>query len=282
MHDALAQVVENRDLGSGVFLLRLLAPEVAEGCLPGCFAMLQTAEGLTPIARRPFSIQRASDGICDILYRVVGEGTALMSRMTPGQEARLLGPLGRSFRLPEEGERAILLGGGVGIPPMVALADALESKAHRAWAAFLGVASVADRGCMVGFDERYGEDPRVHRATMDGTLGFHGHVVAAFERWLDRSEAQGPLRLYACGPMVMLRAVAAAAHERGLPAQVSVETLMGCGVGVCMACGSERREGEDPERRAQMSPYDRWLLTCRKGPVFDAQAVVLDDEGFLH
>jgi dihydroorotate dehydrogenase electron transfer subunit len=162
---------------------------------------------------------------------------------------------------------------------MVALADALEASGHGRWQAYLGVAGAADAGCLVGFDERWPGDGRVTTATMDGSIGFAGHVVAA---WLDRWEArgqrpEGPARVYACGPMVMLRAVQAAAEERGLPCEVSVETLMGCGMGACTGCAIENRRYE----AGSSSPYDRWRLACKDGPVFEAGSVVLSGGG-LH
>ena len=219
------------------------------------------------------------------MYRVVGVGTSAMTKLRAGDTPRVLGPLGNSFTLPQPGETAVLLGGGVGIPPMVALADALVARDGDGarFEAYLGVSGASDRGCMVGFDEGFGPSStfgdRVFRATVDGSFGFRGHVVAA---WLDRWEARGhrpdgPARLYACGPMVMLRAVAAAALERGLPAEVSVETMMGCGVGICMGCVIENKHYD-----GSGNPYDRWLLACLKGPVFDSDAVILDDGGLLH
>jgi len=288
MHTSVSNVVENRDLGHGVWLLRLRDAELAADCVAGCFVMIGVGVSLSPMLRRPFSVQRVQGDIYDILYRDVGVGTRLMTELVVDQNVPVLGPLGNSFTMPEPGERAVLLGGGVGIPPMVALADRLEATGHRDWEAFLGVGSSKDSGCFVGFDERYGTETvyaeRVHRATMDGSIGFLGHVVAAWlDRWEEQSEGPpGTARLYACGPMVMLRAVAEAAAERALPCEVSVETMMGCGMGACMSCVIESSDARDPAKRAAMSPYDRWLLACRKGPVFDARAIVLEDGEFLH
>lgn len=287
MHETVATVVENRDLGSGVWLLRLRSAAVCADQRPGRFVMLGTGEEVeggppAPILRRPFSVQRVDGDVFEVLYRVVGVGTACMSTMKAGRSVPVLGPLGNSFKVPEPGERAVLLGGGVGIPPMVALADGLQGGAHGEWRAYLGVSSKADAGCFVGFDERYAGDERVLRATMDGSLGFAGNVIQA---WLeDRASWDGPERVYACGPMPMLRAVAKTCAELGVPAEVSVETMMGCGVGICMGCVIENKrwaDGDEAERAA-MSPYDRWLMACTKGPVFGAQAVVLDDGGLLH
>lgn len=288
MHTSISTVVENRDLGHGVWLLRLRDGELTADCAPGCFVMVGVGVELSPVLRRPFSVQRVSGDVYDILYRDVGLGTGLMTQLLVGQEVPVLGPLGNSFTLPEPGEKAVLLGGGVGIPPMVALADRLEALGHRDWEAYLGVGSSKDSGCFVGFDERYGlstvYSEQVHRATMDGSIGFRGHVVAAWtDRWDRFGHApDGPVRVYACGPMVMLRAVAQVAADRGIPCEVSVETMMGCGMGACMSCVIESSDARDPEKRAAMSPYDRWLLACRKGPVFEASAVVLEEGEFLH
>ena len=281
MRDAHNEVVENRDLGGGVWLLRLHDPEMSADMAPGRFVMIQVGPDLAPTLRRPFSIQRCEGDVYDVLYRVVGAGTKLMTGFAPGSTMRVLGPMGNSFTLPEDDEVAVLLGGGVGIPPMVALADALIARGHAGFQAFLGVSSAADAGCWIGF-ERFGDDPRITRATMDGSVGFEGHVLAA---WLDRWERDGAptrARVYSCGPMVMLRAVEAAAQKLGVPAEVSVETMMGCGMGACMSCVIENADAQDPTLRAAMSPYDRWLLACRKGPVFAAGAVVLGGGEFLH
>ena len=287
MHETVATVVENRDLGSGVWLLRLRSAAVCAEQEPGRFVMLgagdQPQSGPpSPILRRPFSIQRVSDDVFDVLYRIVGVGTGCMADMVPGRKVPVLGPLGNAFTLPSLGERAVLLGGGVGIPPMVALADGLTAAGHGEWRAYLGVSSAADRGCFVGFAEGFPDDGRVLRATMDGSLGFEGNVVQAWLR--DRVAWDGPERVYACGPMPMLRAVARTCDELGVPAEVSVETMMGCGVGICMGCVIENRayaEGSE-SARAGMSPYDRWLMACTRGPVFAADDVVLDDGGLLH
>jgi dihydroorotate dehydrogenase electron transfer subunit len=290
MFDRRCEVVAHRDLGAGVRLLRFRDADVAADVRPGTFVMLEARPpGLgrvpDPVLPRPFSVQRVRGDVFDVMYRVVGVGTTAMADLRSGDTPRVLGPLGNSFTLPEPDETAVLLGGGVGIPPMVALADALVARDGDVarFEAYLGVSGAADRGCMIGFDEGYGDDSvfsdRVFRATMDGSFGFRGHVVAA---WLDRWESRGlrpdgPVRLYACGPMIMLRAVAAAAAERGLRAQVSVETMMGCGIGICMGCVIENKHYD-----GSGNPYDRWLLACRQGPVFDADAVVLDDGGLLH
>jgi dihydroorotate dehydrogenase electron transfer subunit len=117
---------------------------------------------------------------------------------------------------------------------------------------------------------------------MDGSIGYHGHVVDAWmDSWAREGRPEGKMVVYACGPMVMLRAVAAKTAELGIHCEVSVETMMGCGFGVCMGCVIENKAAHE-EGGVVLNPYDRWLLVCRKGPVFDAQKIVLDDGGLLH
>lgn len=292
MHETVATVVENRALGSGVWLLRLREAAVCADHEPGRFVMLGTGEPVedgppAPLLRRPFSIQRVDGDVFEVLYRVVGVGTRCLTDLSAAQRVPVLGPLGNSFTRPTRGQRAVLLGGGVGIPPMVAMADHLAAAGHSEWRAYLGVSSAADAGCFEGFAGRYASElsgGRVLRATMDGSLGFEGNVVQAWLRDREQGVPEAGERVYACGPMPMLRAVARTCAELDVPAEVSVETMMGCGVGICMGCVIENRAyaaGTDAER-ACMSPYDRWLMACTKGPVFGAQAVVLDDGGLLH
>lgn len=270
MRDCRARVKQNLDLGGDVRLLRMEAPGIAPGMAPGRFVMLSVDDGVDPLLRRPFSIQRVDGDSVDVLYRVVGRGTARMAALEPGDGLDVLGPLGTAFALPAPGETAVLLGGGVGIPPMVALAEALIARGHDAWQGYVGVAGQHDSGCWSGFQALVpADDPRLTRATMDGSIGFEGHVVAAWrDRWT-RERPEGPVRVYACGPMVMLRAVRDEAARLGLPCQVSVEQVMGCGLGICTGCVVENARWDGS------NPYERWLLACKEGPVFDADQVVL-------
>jgi NAD(P)H-flavin reductase len=154
---------------------------------------------------------------------------------------------------------------------MVALARALLDRGHDAWQGYVGVAGRHDSGCWSGFGALVtADDPRLVRATMDGSVGFAGHVVDAWREAWSRSQPEGPVRVYACGPMVMLRAVRDEAARLGLPCQVSVEQVMGCGLGVCTGCAVENARWDGS------NPYERWLLACKSGPVYDADRVVLD------
>jgi dihydroorotate dehydrogenase electron transfer subunit len=262
MYDGLVRVAHQEELGAQTHLLTLDAPAIAQETQPGQFVMLQSAPRGGPLLRRPFSVQRVhDDGGIEILYKVVGVGTAAMAALVPGDRVTALGPLGHPFTMPSRSEHAVLLGGGVGIPPMVILSDHLRAAGHTAWTALLGLRSAMQRGAAVG-----------HK----------GHVVSLLRTLRDTGRLDGPLRLYACGPMAMLRAVAVEAANLRVPCEVSVETMMGCGVGVCMGCVIESSAWVSAADRRAFSPYDRWWLACKRGPVFDAQQVVLDDGGLLH
>lgn len=269
MPDVLARVEQVRDLGAGVRRMALLAPGLATDARPGRFVMLAAGPGLQ--WRRPISIQRVrSDGI-EILFRVVGRGTGRLAGLLAGDHVRVLGPLGNGWELPAVGQRAVLLGGGVGIPPLVALLDALRGLGHDRWEFYAGVQGARDAGCWDGLADLVGvADARVVLSTVDGSIGHRGDVVAA---WRERCLGAGPegsARVYACGPLPMLRAVRDEAGRRALPCQVSVEQFMACGMGVCGGCavGNARPDPADP--------CSRWLLACRDGPVFDAFAIDLD------
>lgn len=279
--DALVEVAFNRDLGAGYFLLGLLDAHVAATFRAGQFAMVEVAGGPRrvpePLLRRPFSVQRRFDGPggpgCEVLYKVVGVGTARMAVLRPGDRIRVLGPLGRPFGPVEPGEAAVLVGGGVGIPPLVALADELDAAGHD-YHAILGVRGAADGPCFSGF--RGPRRGRVEFCADDGSVGRRGTVLDALvARWDAEGGPAAGTRVYACGPKRMLDAVAAACESRGVVCQISVETLMGCGMGACMACVIRARAAD---AGAGVSPYDRWLLTCLKGPVFDSREVVVAGE----
>jgi dihydroorotate dehydrogenase electron transfer subunit len=284
MYDGLVRVAHQEELGAQTHLLTLDAPAIAQETQPGQFVMLQSAPRGGPLLRRPFSVQRVhDDGGIEILYKVVGVGTAAMAALVPGDRVTALGPLGHPFTMPSRSEHAVLLGGGVGIPPMVILSDHLRAAGHTAWTALLGLRSAMQRGAAVGFHRGPAPGPgQVEFATMDGSLGHKGHVVSLLRTLRDTGRLDGPLRLYACGPMAMLRAVAVEAANLRVPCEVSVETMMGCGVGVCMGCVIESSAWVSAADRRAFSPYDRWWLACKRGPVFDAQQVVLDDGGLLH
>jgi dihydroorotate dehydrogenase electron transfer subunit len=247
---------------------------------------LRGPELLTPLAllRRPFSLagrRDASDGVeLDIIHRVVGVGTDWMSHLAKGDLVDILGPLGNRFELPKADQLAILVGGGVGIPPMLYLAEALRGRRAVAFSGattrdllpltITGASSKADpvRPRMsIGEFAQYGIESVV--STDDGSFGFRGFVTQALEAFLDRKDqaSTSDAVIYTCGPEPMMKRVAQIANERQIECQVAVERAMACGMGTCQSC-CIRVHKPDPASVPLPGSDWCWRLACTDGPIF--------------
>jgi dihydroorotate dehydrogenase electron transfer subunit len=274
------EILSHEAQAAGQYVLRLWAPECARNALPGSFVHLR-CDSLLPL-RRPLSIMRASprDSWIELLYKVVGEGTRLLAAKPPGEGVSLLGPIGRPFQAHAERPRPLLIGGGVGIPPMVFLADALHLDRHFRPFAVLGsevpfpfqprpsqhlVPGMPPEAiaAMPLLDD-WGVPSRL--ASLRGYPGcFEGYVTDLARKWLDGLDAtaRAEVEVFACGPHPMLEAVAALAREYALPCQVSLEEFMACAVGGCAGCVVQVRTADGSVMKR----------VCVDGPVFDAYAV---------
>ncbi len=233
--------------------------------------------------RRPLSIMRAGDNWIELLFKVVGEGLELLGDKQPGDIVSVLGPIGQPFRFSKERPNVLLIGGGVGIPPMVFIADYLRSNEAFRPLAILGSEIPfpfdlqASQLPASWLDDEINsampllEDWRVpsRLTSLAGFEGcFEGYVTDLAEKWLDSLTPQqlAETEVYACGPTPMLRAVAAQAEKYGLPCQVSLEEFMACAVGGCAGCAVKIAT---PEGLAMKR-------VCVDGPVFAANTVVWD------
>jgi dihydroorotate dehydrogenase electron transfer subunit len=263
------------------YVLRVAAPKCAAHAEPGSFAHL-TCDPAIPM-RRPLSIMRAdaSAGWIELLYKVVGPGLHALAARKSGQHLSVLGPIGRPFTAHRERARTLLIGGGVGIPPMVFLAERLKTQGapwkpmvlmgsevpfpFRARPSTLIVPGVPDGtiACMPLLEE-WGVPSRLaSRADFPGC--FAGFVTELAAEWLASlsSVELGEVEIFACGPTPMLKACAALARRFGVPCQVSLEEFMACAVGGCAGCTVEVRTAEGPAMKR----------VCVDGPVFDAYTV---------
>lgn len=247
------------------------------GTRPGQFVMVRGDWERDPLLPRAFSLLTVEpDGQAAILAKTVGRGTALLERAQPGVPISILGPLGTHFPAPSPDFTDLLVGGGVGIPPIYLQAEvaAREGLAHRSEVLYGG----RNRQDLVLLKEMRGFGVSLFLTTDDGSEGRHGLVTAELEARLDthgagssgRSEASGgsagrPVRILACGPNAMLWAVARIAKAREVACFLSVEEQMACGIGVCLGCAVPARS----------RPF---RYVCKDGPVFDA-ADVLDVGG---
>jgi dihydroorotate dehydrogenase electron transfer subunit len=234
--------------------------------------------------RRPFSLAGRSDGPdgvrLELIHRIVGVGTQWLSELKVGQTLDVLGPLGNRFRLPVGNEVPLLVGGGVGIPPMLYLAEKLRGKNGVAFCGALtrdllpltitNAAAAPSQDSIEplnNIDEfaRYGVGAVI--TTDDGSYGFRGFVTQALERYVDRWQGGTPV-IYTCGPEGMMKRVAEIAGARGIECQVAVERAMACGMGTCQSCCIRLRR--EPARDGRAFEGKDWIykLACTDGPVF--------------
>jgi len=244
----------------------MTAPHEFAAATPGQFVMLRVSGAIDPLLRRPFGIfdvgvhtpaqsGAVSQPFFEILYRVVGKGTAQLSTLHGGDLLDILGPLGSGFDLGNPDEEKLVVGGGVGLAPLYLLARELVKKSSVRL--FAGGRTRDDILSITEF-ERLGVE--CYTATEDGSLGEQGLVTEALIRRLDL--LKGKATIYACGPHGMLNAVATIAAERKIPCQVSLEGYMACGVGACLGCVTpgNGHSAESPDFRC----------VCTEGPVFES------------
>ncbi|MBW2501450.1 MAG: dihydroorotate dehydrogenase electron transfer subunit [Deltaproteobacteria bacterium] len=250
-----AEIVRSEKLSDDIYRFTVNMADIAAGSKPGQFVMVRVAEGLDPLLRRPFSIhQVAKGGLVQILFKVVGRGTRALAGMQPGQQLDMLGPLGRGFAHDRPGQH-YLVGGGIGIAPLLFLAKRmLKTVEPSAIRVLLGAATGTELDVLGEDFASLGID--VQLATEDGSLGEEGLVTE-----LMASLPPGEGTVYACGPYPMLRVVAGISRKKGWECQVSLETMMACGLAACLGCAVLRRD---------MNGY---VHACKDGPVFNADEV---------
>jgi dihydroorotate dehydrogenase electron transfer subunit len=277
-----AQLLAQQAFPGRQFVIRLRAPKCAAAATPGSFAHL-TCDPLLPM-RRPLSILRVDPtaGWIEILYKIVGPGLEALSQQPLGATLSVMGPIGKGFRPSPARPRALLVGGGVGIPPMVFLAEALKARTDAEWRPLVLMGSeipfpfqarpstMLVQGmpdgviaCMPLLED-WGVPSRL--ATLAGYPGcFDGYVTDLAAAWLSSLDdaALAQVEVFACGPTPMLQATARVARRFGVPCQVSLEEFMACAVGGCAGCAVPvvTESGLAMKR------------VCVDGPVFDANAV---------
>ena len=268
-----AAVIGNTRLSEDYSVLALAAPEIATAARPGQFVMLKTSRGMDPLLRRPFSIfevLRHSDGSprgITILNKRIGTGTGLLYEIEAGARVQCLGPLGVPFEPAEAPAHAWMIAGGVGLAPFVTLAEALIARGTPL-TLFYGARRAVDLHCADIFERL--EVPIVF-STEDGSRGSRGFITVPLEARLSALTSSGKssddVRLYVCGPTPMMRAVADVAARHSRRCDVSLEQVMGCGMGGCYSCVV-------PARAATGAPHH--TRSCIDGPVFDASRIVWD------
>ena len=277
-----ARVLSQESHPGRQYVLRLQAPLCASRATAGCFAHVAVDPAIP--MRRPLSIMRADaqEGWIEILYKVMGEGLSHLASRKAGDVVNLLGPIGQGFTPHAEKPLALLIGGGVGIPPMVYLAEVLRDRAVEGFRPFVIMGSEIpfpfrarpSRILVPGMPdgviasmpllEDWGVPSRL--TSKSGFAGCHdGFVTDLARSWLAQLEpaALAQVEIFSCGPTPMLRAVAALASQFGVACQVSLEEFMACAVGGCAGCVVEVHTSKGPAMKR----------VCVDGPVFDAYSV---------
>ena len=265
-----AAVIANRRLSADYNVLSFDAAEIAATARPGQFVMIKTSGGQDPLLRRPFSIfeiLRDRDGRpsgISIFNKCIGAGTTLLSRVEPGTHVPVLGPLGRPFEPIDPPAEAWMVAGGVGLAPFITFASALASRQTKT-TLFYGARRAEELYCVELF-EALGVSTVL--ATEDGSRGVHGRVTVPLHAALAARPLGNPVKLFVCGPTPMMRACAELAASHGRACDVSLEQVMGCGLGGCYSCVVLARDGG--------SGKPHHTRTCVDGPVFDATRIVWD------
>jgi len=275
-----AEILSHQHLDGDQHLLRVQAPECAAKAQPGTFVHIQCDTEL-PL-RRPISIMRysATEGWVDFLYKALGRGTNMLAKRQPGEKLSMIGPIGKPFELHPERSRPLLIGGGVGMPPIIAIAESIKGEDNYKPLVILGsevpfpfkaepskiLLPSLPSSVIATMPLLDGWQIPCRLASQQGYAGCHqGYVTDLARIWLeslDEAEQQ-KVEIFSCGPHPMLEAVAILAAEFNLPCQVSLEEFMACGIGGCAGCVTPvEKEGKVSMKRV-----------CVDGPVFNATEV---------
>ncbi len=247
------KILSNIPAGEKYFKLCLDAGKIARPAVPGQFVMVRVSEGIQPLLRRPLGVHGVSGNKVELLYEIIGQGTVILSQKKPGEYLDVIGPLGNGFTFRH---RAILIAGGMGVAPLVFLAEKLSRSRPMV---LIGGQS---KGHILCADEFSKLGCSVKIATDDGSLGFKGKVTELLENILKSRHCE-PCRgeaIFACGPGPMLKEISRLSQEHKIDAQLSLEAHMSCGFGVCLGCSVETKSSQKK--------------VCQDGPVFDSQEIV--------
>lgn len=247
-----AWIVRQDKIATDVYSIWFQTEKIAQSARPGQFLSVY-CKGESRLLPRPISICEVDKqkGRVRIVYRIAGKGTAEFASYQQGEKLEILGPLGNGYTLKEK--KAFLIGGGIGIPPMLELAKQLKCEKN----IILGYRN----GLEMFLKEELEKYGNIYIATDDGSVGVKGNVLDAI---LENSLCAD--MIYACGPTPMLRAVKEYAKEQGIEAQISLEEKMACGIGACLACVCKSKELDE-----HSNVYNKRV--CKDGPVFDAEEV---------
>lgn len=243
-------VLSNKIISEGTFLLEVDSANKFGILKPGQFFNIQVSETLFPLLRRPFSISDIEGDSIFFMYKVVGEGTKIMSELKTGDKINLLGPLGNSFVIDKKVDHHIIIGGGIGIAPFPFLIKQFSND--QKFSVLFGVRNKNEA-------HDYGLKNIIYSSD-DGSIGFNGNAVQLLESYIDEIKSER-IKIFACGPNRMFKSLQEFVVEKNIECDVSMESAMACGFGICQGCPIEYKD------------EDSYKLICKDGPIFNIKNI---------
>jgi len=241
------------ELNHHIYLLKVFSPELTSIIKPGQFLNIRVSERVFPLLRRPFSVCDVEGDHLYLMFNIMGEGTSILAHKPIGSTLDILGPLGNGFKLDGNYETAVIVAGGLGAAPFPYVTRILNGKKN-----ILSFIGGRTRDDVITYNLK-----NVKEASNDGSLGFKGNVVQLLENNLELLKSN-KIKIFSCGPTVMLRALKEFCLKHNFECEVSTECAMACGFGICQGCPIE-----------STTEKDKYLLVCKDGPVFNIRDVVI-------
>jgi dihydroorotate dehydrogenase electron transfer subunit len=246
-------VIETRQVQKNIYIQKIHSPKIAKVIKPGQFLNIRVSNGFFPLLRRPFSICDVEGENIFLMFNIMGEGTKILAKKNPGEMVDILGPLGNGFNLNGDFETAVIVAGGLGSAPFPFVTRIL--KKDKNLLSFVGGKTEDD---VITYSLE-----NISTSTDDGTKGYKGNVVELLQNNLGKIKSSNP-KIFGCGPKAMLRSLKELCLAENLNCEVSTESAMACGFGICQGCPIE-----------STSDSNKYMLICKDGPVFNVKDIVL-------
>ncbi|MGI6778621.1 MAG: dihydroorotate dehydrogenase electron transfer subunit [Acetivibrionales bacterium] len=253
-------IIQNKKIAHTIFSMTVKSDYVSKNAKPGQFVNIKCGDGINALLRRPISICRVDmgEGTFNIVYEVRGEGTAFLSQKRTGEQIDFIGPLGNPFHISERYKKIAVVGGGIGVFPLLFV---LQEAMGSIKSAFIGFRSKEYVVLKEDFEK---VSEKVLISTDDGSMGYKGFITDMLEKELELNEYD---IIYTCGPMPMMKRVVSTVNRRNIKCQVSMEQRMGCGIGACLVCACKTKRGDDWQ----------YSHVCKDGPVFWSEEIIWED-----
>lgn len=271
IYNTKVQILSKEEVAPNIFLIKLSVPSVSQDALPGQFIHIKCSKDNYPLLRRPISIHRIDKekGEIYILFQAKGEGTNLLTQRAVGDDLDIMGPIGNGFTIYTESKKIIIVGGGIGVAPLLALTEKLLTEGKE----LLVLIGASKKEMVINEESIKNLGAKIEVATDDGSYMYKGLVTDLLEKTI--KEGWLADQVFACGPKPMLRKVADITSRANIHCQVSLEERMGCGIGACMTCVCKIKI-KIKEKQTDKEEY-QYKRVCIDGPIFEASEVIWDD-----